>query len=706
MDLRALTTWVVPLPPGDQLFGVERQRSAVLTMILRMVLVFGVLAAVPSIALAAAGGLYGIVLFDLLAVAVIAAISLLPHLPHIVRSVALLALCYFVGLFFLVEVGPVAHIYLFAVPLLAALILGMRAALMALAVNALTLILFGLLVDLEDWIEDAGINDVGGWSALIVNFMFISSVVAISCALLLQRLDRSLLANRRLVLAIESSRDGVMVGDVDGRVTYANEAATEMLSDLGADPSELSVFDLPTADPSDDIASTVRGRGQWQGTVVGSMLELEVVVGSIHDRGEVSVVSVLRDVTAERSMAEELRRAERLQALGTLVGGTAHDFNNILTSILGLTEALRDDPESSERAATVENILIAAERARDVVSRLMLFGQRSQRERNDLRLRAVVDEVVPLLRASVPSHITIAVEAHADPVVDAHPTDIHHILANLVANAAHAMRDHRSGRITIVVTTTLSSVHPAASPVGNKLAVLAVADTGDGIDPAVRSRIFDPYFTTKEAGEGTGLGLASVHGAVSSLSGTVTVDSEVGIGTTVRILLPQVAETGEQPSEPTQVAATGEQPSDPITEAESKPAPGSGSEIIRVLFVDDEPMIRQLAQQTLDSAGFSVTAVGAAEDALELCSAAIEPFDVVLTDLTMPGMNGIELVRAIREFDTAVAAVVASGNVDAVSPEQRAELGIFACVQKPYTRDELEATVRSGAESAAQRRSR
>jgi PAS domain S-box-containing protein len=377
------------------------------------------------------------------------------------------------------------------------------------------------------------------------------------------------------------------------------------------------------------------------------------------------------------ALAAQLQRTQRLESIGLLAGGIAHDFNNILASIMGFSEIVLEElPPGSPGAPHMQQILAATERARSLVRQILAFSRQAQLERRPAFLTELVEEVLRFVRASIPSTVEIRprIDRETRPVL-MDTTQIHQVLMNLCTNAEHAMRP--GGGVLGVALSSVEIGRAEAQRLGDlapgRYAVLAVSDTGCGIDEATRERIFDPFFTTKRTGEGTGLGLATSYGIVVSHGGAIAVESEAGVGSTFSVYLPCIAE-------PT-----------PATR-EGRPEPLRGSE--RVLFVDDEPALVAVGRGMLSSLGYEVTATPSSQEALELLRADPAAFDIVVTDMTMPHLTGLDLAAAARELRRDLPVLLTSGLSQSLSPWQASEAGVAQVLPKPYTKPELAAAVR------------
>jgi PAS domain S-box-containing protein len=388
----------------------------------------------------------------------------------------------------------------------------------------------------------------------------------------------------------------------------------------------------------------------------------------------------LRIEADERQRAEALlRQTHKMEAIGTLAGGIAHDFNNILAAIIGFSEmAMEKTPEGSSPRRHMERVFSAGLRGRQLIKQILTFSRRAEYEKQPLKLAAVVEEALGLLRASLPATIGIRTNLRSDAAgfVLADPTQMEQIVLNLCTNAAHAM-GRTGGHISIdLAGFSFSSPDDAPDPLMNPgfYAKLSVTDTGEGMSPDTIGHIFDPFFTTKSAGEGTGLGLSVIHGIVASHGGAITVSSEPGKGSTFTVYLPLFVEGphGESGDEVNAISRGHE----------------------RILFIDDEEDLATIGDEMLTDLGYRVTPKTRAREALALFRLNPSRFDLVITDQTMPEMTGKELAEEILLLRADTPIIMCTGFNNLVDAHTAKAAGIKAFILKPLTKKEIAATIR------------
>ena len=407
-------------------------------------------------------------------------------------------------------------------------------------------------------------------------------------------------------------------------------------------------------------------------------VSLGVIPGT--DKAVISLLDVTEKKKADqrwRSLENQLRKAQKMEAIGTLAGGIAHDLNNILSPVLGYADMImRSSDPSTNVYQRSEKIQKAALRAADLVSQVLAFNRRNEEEKRIIRIHPVAKEVVKLLRGSIPSTITIVDNIDRNcGSAEADPTQIHQVIMNLCTNAYHAMEE-KGGTLTVSLaemTLTASDIAEYASPecsAGLYLA-LEVSDTGCGMTEDVLERMFDPYFSTKEEGKGTGLGLAMVYGIVKSYKGVIRVKSEINRGTAFTVLLPVVCMENDADNMETvrQVQKT-----------------GSGE---RLLVVDDDKDIALMCKEGLEALGYKVDMFFSSMEAFDFFKKEYNGIDLVVTDQTMPGKTGFDLAKEMLAIKKDIPIILCSGYTGAVSKAKIEEAGIKSFIMKPVTVEDL-----------------
>jgi signal transduction histidine kinase/ActR/RegA family two-component response regulator len=374
---------------------------------------------------------------------------------------------------------------------------------------------------------------------------------------------------------------------------------------------------------------------------------------------------------------QQLVQAQKMEAIGTLAGGIAHDFNNILGAIVGYTELALDDlPEGSQVRKNVQHVLSGAKRAADLVKQILAFSRQAEQKRKPLVLSTTVKKALKLLRSSLPATIEIRRDIKAGAgTIRGDTTQIHQVMMNLGANAGYAMKE-KGGILQVSLDEVVLGEDAAPGKHNLKpgpYLKLTVSDTGQGIPEEVMKRIFDPYFTTKKTGEGTGLGLAVVHGIVKSHGGDISVDSEPGKGTSFHLFFPKIQEKVEPASTLTQKVPRGKE---------------------RILLVDDEKALAETGTQMLERLGYEVKGISNAFNALEAFRREPDRFQLVISDLTMPHMTGIQLAEELKKIKPDIPIIICSGYSASLTGEQIKALGISAFIMKPVVKSELAQVVR------------
>ncbi len=488
---------------------------------------------------------------------------------------------------------------------------------------------------------------------------------------------------QRLAALVESSDDAIVGLDLDNRIATWN-AGAERLYGYGSSEAigKHFVFLFPP-DGQAEVSRLVENVRQGKHvlnretvgcTKAGTGIDVSLSISPVRDSGGavVGMSAIARDITQQKLLEAQLRQAQKLEAIGTLAGGIAHDFNNLLNVIAGDAElAATRIPSASPAHDQLQDLMAATQRATDLVRQILTFSRGTQTERRPVALQTVVEEVKHLLRASLPSTIDFRQFTDAAPaVILADPSQIHQVLLNLCTNAEHAMRP-RGGVLdlhlrTVDLDADFAETHPPLQP--GPHVKLTIRDTGRGISPDVQARIFEPFFTTKPMGEGTGLGLAVVHGIVTGHGGAITVESAPGRGTRFDLYFPRCDESAAAPL------------------SLQIPLRGQGEHL---LLVDDEAALIRLWTVTLTDLGYRVTAFTDSRAALDAFRDAPDAFDLVITDQTMPHLTGEILAQEILHLRPRLPIILCSGQVPAASSARPRPMGIRATLLKPVSRLDL-----------------
>ena len=387
-------------------------------------------------------------------------------------------------------------------------------------------------------------------------------------------------------------------------------------------------------------------------------------------------ITSLRDITKRKqtekerlSLETQLHQAQKLEAVGTMLGGISHEFNNILQSIFLYGGLVQEElPDKKSLQANMRHLLQDGERARDIVKQILTFSRKSKVDVKPHILHELVSEALMLEQASLPANITLKQDVELSPsLVECDKTQIHQIVLNLCNNAQHAME--ATGGILAVSLHQIQASLNSGNSITNILE-LKVRDTGHGIDPADLERIFDPLFTTKQVGQGTGLGLSVIHGIVEMMGGDISVTSEVAKGTTFSILFPVVEDVEDIHPTPKAIASKDDFK-------------------MSILLVDDDTSIREVTQAILNRKGFAVESASDGQKAFDLFKANPDKYNLIVTDLSMPNMSGIELCQAIRASGSDIPIMLSTGHLDIEDQKEYENIGITKSIQKPWTADEL-----------------
>ena len=510
-----------------------------------------------------------------------------------------------------------------------------------------------------------------------------------------KRRTKALRENTRLFDAVlVGTSDAIFVKDRAGRYLLANAGTSramgyevaaiigrtddELLPPESLDiihKAELKVMTTGLTVRAEDVIRNADGISYWlankspyydeNGEIIG-------IIGVAHD-----VTSLKKAEEEQHKLERQLQQAQKMEAIGTLAGGIAHDFNNILGALLGYAEMARDDsPPDSSVARDLGEILKAGHRAKDLVKQILTFSRQDAAERIPTSPGDIISEAVKMLRPSLPSTIDIRQDLRSDSGrILANPSQLHQVIINLCTNAYHAMEE-TGGILGISLKgTELTAEDLLRNPDidQGKFIQISVSDTGAGMNPEIRERIFEPYFTTKETGKGTGLGLSIIHGIVKGHGGSISCSSKPGEGTVFHVFLPVIND-------------------DDLTETAVLELPHGGSE--HILFIDDEEMLAEMAKTMLERLGYTVTVKNSSLEALTCFQNQPDLYDLVITDQTMPGMTGVDLARRLLQIRPELPIILCTGFSSQISEDRARAMGIREFALKPLSKKDIARLIR------------
>ncbi|MCP4120106.1 MAG: response regulator [Desulfobacteraceae bacterium] len=494
---------------------------------------------------------------------------------------------------------------------------------------------------------------------------------------------------------IDRASDQIVFTDRDTRILFANDSAVKA---SGYTKEELLGRVIGRNNPT--LARLIEQAPHWPDlgydkgpcpfettltTKQGAKVPVEILLTLLDGDDQKICVLFIRDITQRKQASQmqqhletQLRQAHKLEAIGILAGGIAHDFNNILSSIIGFTQLIQmDTPIENEKGRKfTRRIMEASERARDLIQQILTCGRHSPTHKSPCTIGPIIRETLKLVRPSTPSTIEIRQNLASKPgKIMADPTQIHQILMNLCTNGIQAMEGEQ-GMLSILldkIDIPGNAPHPQCDLDPGPHLRLTVKDTGCGMDETIIGSIFDPYFTTRQLGQGTGLGLATVQGIVKDHGGSIRVESTPGQGSCFQLFFP---------------VCKGDEP---VKSVPHTPSPG-GDETI--LVVDDEPEIVEVLSHMLEELGYDVLSAPDSKEALELFKRNPGSFDLILTDMTMPGLTGEELAIRAMEIRPGMPVILCTGFSKTMTPDKAEALGIREFLKKPVTQAELTATIR------------
>jgi len=701
-------------------------RTQILSIMLLAAVIMGFFVLIPVVFLAIEEQLWILLASDMLLLALALFLLIFPQIGFFLRAMASLSMIYGVGLLVIFNVGIISGgpAWLFCFAVLAGVLLGSRAAVIALLINTATYVFIGFLLSKASWgifsppfLPDKLLVSAG------VNFLFLNALAAICVSVLVKGLTRShekekqltkRLKEKQLMLEAQivereqskialkeseekyrtilgSIEDGYFEVDLHGNLIFFN---TSLCRILGYTREELTGMNHIDFMDKANAAKIYKAFHEVYQTGVptraidwqlirkdGSKCFIEIVVSLICDADAkgVGFRGIARDVSHRKNLEQKLRQAYKMESIGTLAGGIAHDFNNVLSIILGNAEIAFDQiPEANPARDNFAMIKSASMRAADIVKQLLNFSRETEQKLNPLDLVSLVREELKFLRSTLPAFIEIR-ETLPDIYVPilGDSVQINQLLINICTNAAQAM-EKEGGVLEISITPfALEAEDLLAHPdlESGKYVRLTIRDTGPGIAPENLDKIFDPYFTTKAVGKGSGMGLAVVHGIVKNHFGTIGVKSDLGKFTQFEILFPLTHEISEGTTHDTKAST-----------------PVRGSETI--LFVDDDAVVIRTTQSVLNYLGYRVETRSDPREALALFAERPGEFDLVITDMTMPRMTGASLAGEIMSIRPGIPVIICTGHSDLIDEETAKNMGISSFLMKPVTLEKMAKTIR------------
>ena len=701
---------------GDPVIDPDNLRTSLLLLVLRVSAFLGVLVYVPSVYALWKQGAFAIVAVDTIALATVFGLLVFDRIPFRWRAGVVCFLYYALGVGLLIAVGSVSQIYLLGFSIVTVLLLGVRVGLAAAALSSASLLAVGALdLAAPDMALRIGDRDFAHWALIALNFGLINTLVTLAVGIVLAAVSKALKretasrisleresANRKqaeaerdrslaqLQLQIERMPVGYLLSDKDFRYTRWNPAAESIFGFEAAEVLGKHPFEVIVPPEARELVSSVFERIQ-RGTMDehsqaqnrtkdGTLITCEWLSTPLFDDDGTfaGMLALVQDVTDRKKLEEQLRQSQKMEAIGQLAGGVAHDFNNLLSVVLSYADLILADLESDDVIrGDVEEIRRAGERAAALTRQLLMFSRQQVIEPKVLDLNDVLSGVDKMLRRLVGEDVELTT-IHGPSLghIRADPGSVEQVLMNLVVNARDAMPV--GGKLTIETANFLLDEEYARAHIDAKpgaYVMLAITDTGSGMDKSTLARIFEPFYTTKEKGKGTGLGLSTVFGIVQQSGGTVWVYSELGVGTTFKVYLPRVDEAAED-MRSLVVSAT-----------------LRGSETI--LLVEDEDQVRDVARGILLRQGYSVLDARNAGEALLLCEQHPGRIHLLLSDVVMPRMSGPALAKRLVRSRPDMKVLCMSGYTDDAAVRHGVIDAELAYLQKPLTVDSLSRKVRS-----------
>ena len=526
--------------------------------------------------------------------------------------------------------------------------------------------------------EKALLNEISGDIAFALHSIYVKKQHQES-----ERRYRALFINSHVIMLLIDSETGEIIDANPSAVSFYGWSKEEL--------TQKKLFEINTLDAEATKEEMIAASQEKRNYFIfkhrrsnGSITDVEVYSGPIEIGGRKLLYSLVYDISTrikaeedKKRLQKQLIQAHKMEAVGQLAGGIAHDFNNILSSVIGFTElALDDVQKGSLTEENLQEVYLAGKRAKELVRQILTFARQSDEKLSPIRVDLIAKEALKFLRSSIPTTIEIESKINSVSRIMGNQTQVHQILMNLCTNAAYALEE-KGGILTVSlkdISLDKNFSGKASDSEYRNYIEIVVSDTGTGIPSEITESIFDPYFTTKKPGEGTGMGLALVKGIVESYGGKITVASQVGKGTTFTIYLPITKKRSDQEAYVSEELPTGTE---------------------RILFVDDEAAIAKMGSQILKRLGYSVNTQTNSTKALALFRSKPDGFELVVTDMTMPNLTGDKLAVELMKIRPEIPVILCTGYSKKLSDETASEVGIKAFLGKPVVKSDLAKTVRN-----------
>jgi len=544
-------------------------------------------------------------------------------------------------------------------------------------------------IELETWIEEYHYSDR---EMKLATALANQTAVALENAQLYETTQHEILERKQTEYALkeserkyrtlfEESTDAIFIVDrKEGRYLDANEAAVKLSGRRLSELKQLTTRDVaPKASQERLNRIAASNAAEDLGRVIyvhPDGTERIAKLSTIPLEND-SVIGIASDITDELDMEDQLRQAQKMESIGTLAGGIAHDFNNILFPILAVSEMMMlDFPPDGPEFQRAQQIFKAGKRGSGLVKQILAFSRQSEHKFVPVKLQSILKDVIRLSRSTIPSSIGIKEDIQKNcPLINADPTQVHQIAMNLITNAYHAVEETGDEiRVQLLGTEINQANKPILSFEPGWYARLSISDNGPGIDPRLKKKIFDPYFTTKQQGKGTGLGLSVVYGIVKEHKGAIVVDSKVGKGSTFHVYLPLLVDMDDRP---------GKFKEDKVE---------TGNE--NILLVDDEEMIVDIERMILERLGYRVSSRVSSLEALKAFKANPDKYDLVITDMTMPNMTGDRLTEELIAIRKDIPVILCTGFSENIDKEKTEATGIRGFLMKPIVMADMAHMVR------------